>query len=750
MLACVTQLAHGLVDAGIRREGLLRYGGVGTMSNVDGYVSLAEAAILLGVSKATLRNWDKAGKLNAVRHPLNLYRMYSLAELQQLRQQFGSPWEQMPSVTTASPDALDLKAVRRTIGRLHDVLRDADSQSNIIGRFDEITKLMFSKVVADRTCSPENSPFEGEKAGRADAIRTFYKALGTEHANIIPPRFRGVECSDGAILQCAEVLRPISFRSAKFDFKGMAYEEIIRNTFDKGDHQQFFTPPHIVDFIVQLCEPYIHGDICDPASGTGGFLTSIARHGFSEAALIAFEIDERLGWVSGINMFLHDAKNIRTIILPNGGTLGNDALGYFGAFDTIITNPPFGSDFNDASALESMELGAGRVSRRRGVLFIERCHRLLRDDGTLAIIIDEGVLNLSHTADVRRFITSNFDVMAIVSLPDAAFMPYATVNTSILVLKKRHAPDNNRAVFFARAETVGRKANGDEDIRYDRDGKSYLASDLPTILQSWREHISDRTEQHSALSYVADLNQNLSREGSGHRIDFQFHHPARIDSARLLATCPFPLVRLGEICAERNSSFIPSQEMPDAVIRYTGLAHIQSNTGVAEQVPTPAISLKSGVKRYESGDIVFARMRPNLRKVALMDFPEGGYVSPECSVLVVRPAENGSPIIDPLLLAVLLRSDFVYGQIMHLIAGIGRPRINTTELREVAIPLVPAELQRKLKSNYLAEQERAKELIQKSSQLQQEAEELVQFSTRSLAVGVSGHGPMTSAAAGGQ
>ena len=44
-------------------------------------VSLTEAASFLGVSKATLRNWDNDGKLSAIRNPVNGYRMYDLDEL---------------------------------------------------------------------------------------------------------------------------------------------------------------------------------------------------------------------------------------------------------------------------------------------------------------------------------------------------------------------------------------------------------------------------------------------------------------------------------------------------------------------------------------------------------------------------------------------------------------------------------------------------------------------------------------------
>ena len=43
-----------------------------------------EAAELLGVTTATLRNWDRSGKLKARRHPLNGYRLYAQDDLAQV------------------------------------------------------------------------------------------------------------------------------------------------------------------------------------------------------------------------------------------------------------------------------------------------------------------------------------------------------------------------------------------------------------------------------------------------------------------------------------------------------------------------------------------------------------------------------------------------------------------------------------------------------------------------------------------
>jgi MerR family transcriptional regulator, copper efflux regulator len=48
------------------------------------YLTIRQAAERLGVSVETLRNWDRAGKLKAFRHPLNRYRLYRREDLEAL------------------------------------------------------------------------------------------------------------------------------------------------------------------------------------------------------------------------------------------------------------------------------------------------------------------------------------------------------------------------------------------------------------------------------------------------------------------------------------------------------------------------------------------------------------------------------------------------------------------------------------------------------------------------------------------
>jgi excisionase family DNA binding protein len=46
------------------------------------FITIKDAAKILGVSKMTLRNWDTTGKLKAHRHPFNNYRVYDVSDIE--------------------------------------------------------------------------------------------------------------------------------------------------------------------------------------------------------------------------------------------------------------------------------------------------------------------------------------------------------------------------------------------------------------------------------------------------------------------------------------------------------------------------------------------------------------------------------------------------------------------------------------------------------------------------------------------
>ena len=53
-------------------------------------LTIKQAADLIGVTALTLRNWDKAGKLKAFRHPINNYRVYKREDVDKLVEAISS------------------------------------------------------------------------------------------------------------------------------------------------------------------------------------------------------------------------------------------------------------------------------------------------------------------------------------------------------------------------------------------------------------------------------------------------------------------------------------------------------------------------------------------------------------------------------------------------------------------------------------------------------------------------------------
>ena len=51
---------------------------------MEKYLSISEAAKIIGVSSGTLRRWDKTGKFESKRHPINNYRVYPESQINTL------------------------------------------------------------------------------------------------------------------------------------------------------------------------------------------------------------------------------------------------------------------------------------------------------------------------------------------------------------------------------------------------------------------------------------------------------------------------------------------------------------------------------------------------------------------------------------------------------------------------------------------------------------------------------------------
>ena len=771
----------------------------------DGYVKLRKAAETLGVSPNTLRNWDRSGKLKATRHPVNQYRMYRLSDVARLLRETGQLYlpeldvkpvsatqsvqyplkRSAPPAKSAAVDTTDPRFLKRTFRQLSRAFRDSRG-GGLLERFEEISKLLFCKLLDEReTTNGHRSEFRISPGESKDAVYKRIVALYERACQQYPSAFsddRARLTSDrDAVVNALQILQDINLAATSGDVKGAAYEELIKDTFEKSENQQFFTPRVIVEFMVEFADPSPDVVVCDPACGSGGFLIAALQHVFARIDreneseqrkavkkrnfkgrhLVGAEIDRRMAWVAQMNLLMHGDGEGSVFYLPDGGSLAYSQASCKALpdnhFDLILTNPPFGSDFSDPMHLTRYETGKGRASRRRGVLFVERCLRLLKPNGLLGIILDDSVLSGSANQDIRHLIFRESVVEAVISLPDVAFMPYATAKASILFVRKKTPRSDGTAqgdVFMANVENVGHRPNGDPLYADERDehGRLQLLNDLPYIVKAWK------TYRQSGASAIADLSSKVftcSRDkfydDNGHlksdRLDVLFYHPSRELAERTLAQSIYPTPRLVELVVERNVSTVPSVVQPDETCRFMGLANVTANTGEYEIAEVRGDRIKSAVRLFRGGDIVFAKLRPELRKCAFIpDDEDDAYASSECVVLRALDRLADDPDLNDLLtvrdapypvdseyLAYMLRSDIVFGQLVYQCTGVGRPRIPKSAILNVRIPLPPLEVQRQLLATfkkswkrYLLCRKRSQEALKEADESLEEAYQLVQ------------------------
>lgn len=620
-----------------------------------------------------------------------------------------------------------------TVKAMSKAFRDSQGGSPM-DRFEEISKLLFCKLYDEEFCN--NALFSklnrnlsyDEIFSEIDAL--FQKAI-RENPNVFI-NDRGKLSSDKkAVSEISLLLKDCILSGISADIKGNIYEELVKNTLDKNENQQFFTPRKIVNYIVQLIDPAAAEKICDPACGSGGFLISALNHiknkypdidleNYSRNRLTGAEIDSRMVWVAQMNLILHGGSVHSVKYLSGGGSLSTEGdanrILPDNYYDIVITNPPFGSDYDNKDDLSKYVLGSNKKSRRRSILFIEKCIKILKPGGRLAVIIEESVLNSGTTEDVRRFLLDSVDIDAILSLPDSVFLPYATVKTSIIVASKKKATiPQSSPIFMCNIE------DADSDV-FNREA---LSSGMRESIRSYHGFTRNREMESDVdgnyfLTDFKEVRENL-------RLDTLFHHPAKSQAAGILEKTPYPLRSLCDVVTLSNKTIKPQYDCPEEKIRYIGLANIDSYNGTYSVARIEGNKLKSSVKVFEGDSVIYSKMRPELRKVIYIPKgDEGGTVSSECYVFKALPA------VLPEYLAIVLRSNLVYGQIVFQTTGLGRPRIGKKELLNVKIPLPPLAKQKQIIAAYDDNELKRKSLLEESEELHRKADRLAKKSLEDL------------------
>lgn len=361
-----------------------------------------------------------------------------------------------------------------------------------------------------RLFQKENGVFDFMKnyGGRSASFSKFMKNA----AFMIPtPRL---------LVQVVDMLDKIDMNDT--DTKGDVYEYMLSKIATAGTNGQFRTPRHIIKMMVELVQPTPEDIICDPSSGTCGFLVSSAEYlkqnfakellkpqaqlHFQNRMFMGMEFDPTMIRIGAMNLILHGIENPQ---LKDVDSLSQANADFEEKATLILANPPFKGSLDNASVDEKVL--AMVDSKKTELLFLGLMIKGLKIGGRCAVIIPDGVLFGSSKAHkkIRKEIVENQTLEAVISMPSGVFKPYAGVSTAILIFTKTNAGGTDKVWFY------DMKADG---LSLDDKRQLVKENDIPEIIARYHQRKQNteiersRTEQSFVVSKteIAENDYDLS------------------------------------------------------------------------------------------------------------------------------------------------------------------------------------------------------------------------------------------------
>lgn len=502
----------------------------------------------------------------------------------------------------------------RIFKQAHDALW-AGGELNPSQAFDELDKLIFCKVWDERnTKKGEAYKFQifseyEDDAKNLEALRQRVFELYDKGKDKDPEIFnKPIDLSVERIKTVVEYFQGISFSKTDLDSKGKAFETFL-GTYFRGEFGQYFTPRNVVKFAVEALPITNEHRVLDTSCGSGGFLLYVLDkvrrqadkyfdldnpdekvdhynywHTFAEKNLFGIEINDQISRVAKMNMIIHDDGHTNVVTydglyqIDHIAEVKNNRGFRENSFDFIVTNPPFGSivkqsekaymqvdkatapyynfalketNWIDAKT-KGKHTATGRENQSTEVLFIEQCHKFLKEGGYLAVVVPDGILTNSSSQYVRDSIEEKFRIVGIVSLPQTAFTNTgAGVKSSILFLKKH-----------ARATT--------EQIRDKKRGLQDRLAEETKLAQTFEAWERERKEKLKPLLKVkTEENDEKKKEISeeyGEKIDeFKEELEERYQAEKQRQLLDYPIFmaiadNIGYDAAGKNTYRILSRE----------------------------------------------------------------------------------------------------------------------------------------------------------------------------------------------
>jgi len=290
------------------------------------------------------------------------------------------------------------------------------------------------------------------------------------------------------------------------DTKGDLYEYMLSKIASAGENGQFRTPRHIIRLMVDMMRPDREDTICDPASGTAGFLVAAGeylhenhpdwfhdrqfREHFDNQMFTGVEFDPTMIRIGAMNLQLHGIRN------PN--LVAKDALSEANAdmrdrFSLVLANPPFTGSL-DYDSVEPSILRTVKT-RKTELLFLGLMLRMMRTGGRAAVIVPQGVQFGSSNAHkaIRQQLVEGQKLEAVIAMPSGVFKPYAGVSTAILIFTKTESGGTDHVWFY------DMRADG---LSLDDKRQPIAANDLPDILARWNDLPTEHQRPRTAQSFM--------------------------------------------------------------------------------------------------------------------------------------------------------------------------------------------------------------------------------------------------------
>ena len=324
------------------------------------------------------------------------------------------------------------------------------------------------------------------------------------------------------------------------DTKGDIYEYMRGKIASAGQNGQFRTPRHIIRLMVELTAPRVDDVICDPASGTCGFLVAAGeylreqnsglmhspehRDHFHHKMFHGFDFDNTMLRIGSMNMLLHGVENPD---VRYRDSLAQNVADEAEQYSLILANPPFAGSLDYENTAKDLQQIV--KTKKTELLFVALFLRLLQPGGRAAVIVPDGVLFGSSKAhrELRRLLVEEHKLDAVVKLPGGVFKPYAGVSTAILLFTKTNSGGTDH-VWFYDVTADGWSLDDKRTPLLTEDklgvcpavpltGDEHAKNNLPDVAARWKQRTHDeRQRPRTAQSFcvpkaeIADRGYALS------------------------------------------------------------------------------------------------------------------------------------------------------------------------------------------------------------------------------------------------